>query len=111
MDESSFMAVKYRHELNVRLAMLDDLLFELIEESGNMPDWAKKKFNERLRIIRSVVDAVEQYDVAMQRYIEYHPIPANVDSLKQRLRVAQRYVEALGGDWSTVTWLNPTDFH
>lgn len=110
MDASTWNTIQTRNNLSEKLERLDGLLETLIEESAQMQDWARRKFDERLAIINQVVDAVILYDAAVQQYIKFHPTETNVDTLKQRLNIARLYVEHLGGNWQTVLWGKTSDY-
>ena len=110
MDQSSFILHQCRQHLADQIARYDHLLEILIEESAAMPDWAKRKFNERKLILDSLRTAVVSYDSAAQQYVKFHPVGSSVQWYRERLEIARLYCESLGGDWATVTWGIRSDY-
>lgn len=110
MSESEFNLIRCRELLAERIARYDDLLEVLIEESAQMPDWAKRKFNERMLILRELRNAVIAYDGYAQQYVKFHPAGGSVRWYRERLDIARLYVESLGGNWDTVIWGIKSDY-
>jgi hypothetical protein len=110
MSESEFNLMRCRELLAEQIARYDALLETLIEESAQMPDWAKQKFNERMLILRGLQSAVIAYDRCAQQYVQFHPAGVSVRWYRERLDIARLYVESLGGNWDTVTWGIKSDY-
>lgn len=111
MDYSSFKLQETRKKLADIVDLTHGLLQALEDESAALNGWQKKQFNDRLRILDSLVLTIVEYDDAVQQYVNFHPNAGSVEWYKERLSVARKYVISLGGDWSTVTWGKLSDYH
>ena len=89
---------------------MTSLLDTLEEESANMSDYHKKIFASRLRILDDMIDIAVYYDEAVFKYVRFHPAGHNTKHLEDQLKVARKYIERTGGDWSVVQWGKLSDY-
>ena len=111
MDYSTFKLQETRQKLIDVLNLTNELLDQLEQESAALDGWQKKQFNDRLRVLDSLIQIVIAYDAAAMQYVNFHPNTGSVNWYKERLEIARKYVKTLGGDWSTVTWGKLSDYH
>ncbi len=110
----------YRDQLYAKRGALSacvDIVNELTEqlrsevekaEANGVEAYRLYKSKERIQHIETLVHVLVSYDDIVLKYIETHP--NDVTYYKEKLEVAQRYVRALGGDWSTVIWGRKSDY-
>ncbi len=110
MDYSTFKLNESRQKLSERLELVNELLQQLQDESAGLDGWAKKQFNDRLRVFDALINSVVEYDQSVCQYVNFHPNAGSVQWYKDRLAVARKYVISLGGDWGTVTWGKLSDY-
>lgn len=110
MDYSSFKLTETRQKLIDRLDLVNALLDELETESAGLDGWAKKQFNDRLRVLDALIATIVEYDQAVCQYVNFHPNAGSVEWYKEKLAIARKYVHSLGGDWQTVTWGKLSDY-
>ena len=97
-----------RNILAKTMEVYNDLLDKLEIESHSLNPIDKAKFKERLAILDDFCTIVLHYDQIAQTYIrmDVYQYKKNQDQLK----IAKKYIERLGGDWSNVTWGKLSDY-
>ena len=86
------------------------LLEQLENEAKNYTPDQQQIFNQRLLILDNLVSIIVYYDQISSEYVRTHPESHNVSKLYEQLKIAQKYVNRLGGDWSVVTWGKLADY-
>lgn len=99
-----------RQLLSKKLDKLITLLDELEKESESMSSADKAIFAARLNILDELVDMIIYHDRLVNDYVRTHPDTHNVERLHEQIKIAQKYVNRLGGDWSIVTWGKLSDY-
>jgi hypothetical protein len=102
--------IKARVLLSKTMGVYNNLLDQLESESENLNAYDKEKFSKRLAILDDFCTVVLHYDEIVQQHIR---VDANVNDTKRlqdQLKIAQKYVQRLGGDWSIVTWGKLSDY-
>jgi hypothetical protein len=88
-----------------------NLLLEQLEaESKNLSEDQQFIFKQRLSILDNLINIIVYYDGVANEYVRYHPGAYNIQKLNEQLKIAQKYVNRLGGDWSVVTWGKLSDY-
>lgn len=111
MDFATFELNNRREQLSGSLLLLNELIEQLQKENETLEGWQKKQFDDRIKVINNFVQRVIDYDAAVKKYEQMNPNAGSVQWYRERIRVAQKYVEALGGDWSTVVWGKLSDYN
>lgn len=104
---------KYRQSREILATQVDKvnvLLDQLESEAKYLSDDQQKVFNERLTILDNLINIIVYYDGVANEYVRTHPEAHNVQKLNDTLKIAQKYVNRLGGDWSIVTWGKLSDY-
>jgi hypothetical protein len=97
-----------RQILSKTMGVYNDLLDQLEIEAENLNAYDKEKFLHRLAILDDFCSIVLHYDEIVQKYVRLDP---NNDKRNQeQLKIAKKYIERLGGDWSIVTWGKLSDY-
>jgi hypothetical protein len=99
-----------RDILSDQVDKVNILLEQLENEAKYYTADQQKIFNERLLILDNLVNIIVYYDQIAVDYVRSHPEAHNVSKLHEQLKIAQKYVNRLGGDWSTVTWGKLSDY-
>jgi len=84
-----------------------NLLDQLETESENLNAYDKEKFLNRLAILDDFCTIVIHYDNIVQQHVRIDP---NTKRMQDQLKIAQKYVKYLGGDWSNVIWGKLSDY-
>lgn len=113
MNELQHNLLIKREVLSITINEVNSLLTELKKEFKTSQDngveaYILLKVADRIKTIERLVSTVVDYDTRVQQYLNYYP--ENTPVYKERLKVAQLYVEALGGDWNTVLWGKVSDY-
>jgi hypothetical protein len=99
-----------RQALSKRLDKVTNLLEELEKESASMTPDQQETFNARIKVLDDLVDMIIYHDRFVNDYVRTHPDTHNVDQLHNQIKIAQKYINRLGGDWSIVTWGKLADY-
>lgn len=99
-----------RKLLGEQLDKMSSLLDELENEATNMSDAQQKIFASRLRILDDMIDIAVYYDEVLVKYVRFHPEGHNTQHLEDQLKIARKYVERIGGDWSIIQWGKLADY-
>jgi hypothetical protein len=102
--------LEIRNQLVIDLDYYCLLLEELDRESKQLNAYDLKKFNDRMETLDRFGNTVIYYDDIMTDYIDKMPQPHEINKLRDRLKIAQRYIQRLGGDWNNVLWGKLSDF-
>ena len=86
----------------------NSLLDQLETESENLNAYDKEKFSKRLAILDDFCTIVLHYDDIVQQNIRVNP--GNDKRNQEQLKIAKKYIERLGGDWSNVIWGKLSDY-
>ena len=89
---------------------VNTLLEQLENEAKHYTADQQQIFNQRLLILDNLVSIIVYYDQIATEYVRTHPEAHNVNKLNEQLKIAQKYVNRLGGDWSVVTWGKLSDY-
>jgi hypothetical protein len=65
-------------------------------------------FTNRIKHLEKLQETIIEFDSRVMQYVNY--FPENTPIYKDRLAVAKKYVEYLGGDWNTVLWGKQSDY-
>jgi hypothetical protein len=86
----------------------NNLLDQLETESQNLNTIDKQKFKQDLAILDDFCTIVLHYDEIVQQHLRVDP---NNDKRNQeQLKIAKKYIQHLGGDWSNVIWGKLSDY-
>lgn len=88
----------------------NNLLNQLEKESENLNAYDKEKFLKRLAVLDQFAEVVLYYDNIVQQHIRLNLNLNDTKRLQDQLKIAQKYVQRLGGDWSIVTWGKLSDY-
>lgn len=102
-----------RQVLATKVELVNDLLEELETElataqKNGVEPYVIAKFKKRLKILEELINTIVIYDSYVQKYLQFNP--EETSYIKERLEIARKYVQALGGDWSTVVWGKRSDY-
>jgi hypothetical protein len=100
--------LKARQLLSKTMGVYNDLLDQLETESENLNAYDKEKFSKRLAILDDFCTIVLHYDEIVQQNIRVNP--GNDKRNQEQLKIAKKYIERLGGDWSVVIWGKLSDY-
>lgn len=98
-----------RQLLSKTMAIYNDLLDQLETESTQLNAYDKEKFSKRLAVLDDFCTIVLHYDQIVQQHIRVQNVN-DTKRLQDQLKIAQKYVQKLGGDWSIVTWGKLSDY-
>lgn len=97
-----------RQLLAKSMSIYNDLLDQLEAEGENLNSYDKEKFLKRLAVLDDFCTIVLHYDDIVQKHVRIDP---NNDKRNQEhLKIAKKYIERLGGDWSNVIWGKLSDY-
>ena len=97
-----------RQLLSKTMGVYNDLLDQLESESENLNAYDKEKFLNRLAVLDDFCTIVLHYDEIVQQHLRVDP---NKDKQNQeQLKIAKKYIQRLGGDWSNVIWGKLSDY-
>jgi uncharacterized membrane protein len=99
-----------RNVLSKRVDNVNDLLETLENEAKSLSSDQQEQFANRLKILDDLIDIVIYHDRIVNEYIRMNPDFYNVQQLHEQLKLAQKYVNKLGGNWSIVTWGKLSDY-
>jgi hypothetical protein len=99
-----------RLELVIAMDNYLTLLEEFDKESKQLNAYDLVKFNKRIEILDNFNAVVCEYDEIVQDYIQNIPPAHETNKLRDRLKIAQRYIQRLGGDWNNVLWGKLSDY-
>lgn len=101
---------KIQNILADQVDKVNNLLEQLEKESKYLAADQQIIFKERLTILDNLINIIVYYDNVANEYVRMHPEAYNVQRLNEQLKLAQKYVNRLGGDWSIVTWGKLSDY-
>jgi hypothetical protein len=100
--------LKARQLLSKTMGVYNDLLDQLEIEAANLNAYDQEKFSKRLAILDDFCTIVLHYDEIVQQNIRVNP--GNDKRNQEQLKIAKKYIERLGGDWSNVIWGKLSDY-
>jgi hypothetical protein len=100
--------IKARVLLSKTMEIYNDLLDQLEIESAQLNAYDKEKFSKRLAVLDDFCTIVLHYDDIVQKNLRIDP--GNDKRNQEQLKIAKKYIERLGGDWSNVIWGKLSDY-
>lgn len=82
----------------------------ILQDIQKLPEWERAENIARLEILESLVEHICDYDSKAQMYVRFHPESHNTQHLQDQLWRCKRYIQSLGGDWSTIIWGKNSDY-
>ena len=109
LSEFNLLYQNYRESLEHLNTLLDTMENDLEKIDGN--DWLKKKLNQQITIIEHNYNLQIELVNAIYNHIHVDTVPKSVyDGLRDKLEKCRLYINALGGDYSNVAWMDKKDF-
>lgn len=97
-----------RNLLSKTMGVYNELLDQLETESQNLNAYDKEKFLNRLAVLDDFCTIVLHYDEIVQQNLRVDP--SNDKKNQEQLKIAKKYIQRLGGDWSNVVWGKLSDY-
>lgn len=99
-----------RHILQNAIDSANALLDQLENENVDRPDWQKKIASSRIAIFDNLINAVVLFDSKVVRYEKFNPPGDGYRYYKEKLEIARKYINVLGGDFNSVLWGKKSDY-
>ena len=110
MNKSFFDLQQSRTNLANKLEVFNAETECILDDIQKLPEWERNENLVRLQTLEALAEAIVDYDSKVQTYVRFHPEQNNTQYLQDQLWRCKRYIQSLGGDWSTIVWGKNSDY-